>query len=267
MKRFLSVISAMLLVSCGGTTVDQQPEPVDEPATVRVQRGPITSVLVVPGVVTANPQFVIEAPTAGQLTWKEDLAPDMQVSEDLAMGTLNGEPITSPASGRIGELLVPDSTEVAARIPIATVSYQGFGVRTVVPVAEQYRLYDGTVAGRVNIEGGPAGVMCQPVPILDGAAEPGAGVTVECLLPPDAPVIAGLTAKVGLTTGSVDSALLLPVSAVAGRVGTGEVTRVAADGSHERVSVVLGITDGAHIEILDGLAEGDTVLAIAPTLS
>jgi hypothetical protein len=51
---------------------------------------------------------------------------------------------------------------------------------------------------------------------------------------------------------------------VQGSVQHGNVWLVGADGATEQRAVVLGLTDGAQVQIAEGLAEGDTVLEYAP---
>ena len=59
--------------------------------------------------------------------------------------------------------------------------------------------------------------------------------------------------------------LLLPLSVIAGRQGKGMVT-VINDGKQIQTEVMLGATDGAYIEILSGVNEGDTISSIPPNL-
>ena len=61
-------------------------------------------------------------------------------------------------------------------------------------------------------------------------------------------------------------ALILPVTAVAGRLTSGQVSRRDGD-SFATVNVKLGASDGTSIIILDGLEEGDMVSATAPNLT
>ena len=61
-------------------------------------------------------------------------------------------------------------------------------------------------------------------------------------------------------------ALILPVTAVAGRLASGQVSRRDGD-SFATVNVKLGASDGTSIIILDGLEEGDMVSATAPNLT
>ena len=59
--------------------------------------------------------------------------------------------------------------------------------------------------------------------------------------------------------------LLLPLSVIAGRQGKGSVT-VIKNGERVQTDVMLGATDGAYIEILSGVEEGDVVSSIPPNL-
>ena len=52
---------------------------------------------------------------------------------------------------------------------------------------------------------------------------------------------------------------------IAGRQGKGMVT-VINDGKQIQTEVMLGATDGAYIEILSGVNEGDTISSIPPNL-
>ena len=265
--------------------------------TVQVEVRSITSVVVVDGIVTATPDFVVQAPSAGQVAYSSaiqhasalllgsaglasqggsvvstsgdstmaDMTP-LAVAADTELGSVAGTAFTSPASGQITAVLVENGATVAARIPLIEVRYSGFGVTVTVPSEDQYRLYDGAMSAKTNVDGGPAGVDCHIVALPSGTqANSGtSGVPIVCLLPLDTPVVDGLSAKVGLTTAQKTDVPALPVQAVSGRAGQGEVTRVNADGSESVVSVGLGVTDGSYIEITAGLNVGDTVLAYAP---
>lgn len=87
------------------------------------------------------------------------------------------------------------------------------------------------------------------------------GMRVVCIPPADIRLINGADATIEVVTASVTDALVLPVAAVAGRQGTGQVTVVLPDGTTEIREVVLGLTDGEVIEIKEGL-EGDETIAV-----
>ncbi len=227
--------------------------------TVKVKPRNITSTVVVDSTVGAQPEFFIESPTRGVVTLREEVVTGGQVVEGTSLGEVDGEAILAPASGTITDVSVDSGSTVAERVPLLAVAYEAFGVAVAVPVEQQYRLYDGAWSARVNITAGPSGQECLLVP----DAAPTAPPSVLCLLPKDAPVVSGLAAKVGLSTGGADNVLSLPLQAVSGRAGSGEVTVVGPDGERSVVSVTLGISDGVYIEVV-GLEEDVEVLSLAP---
>src|SRR5690606_40181606 len=125
--------------------------------------------------------------------------------------------------------------------------------------------------------GGPAPVTCTGLRMgaaatpggtpEEGAADPGAGgssASVTCAVPGDVTVFAGLAAELEITAGSVEGALVVPVTAVLGRVEQGKVWVVGEDGEPEERAVTLGLTDGSVVQVTEGLAEGDEVLEFVP---
>ena len=89
--------------------------------------------------------------------------------------------------------------------------------------------------------------------------------TLQCLIGKDIDVKPGQSATVVITAETRKDVLLLPLSVIAGRQGKGMVT-VINDGKQIQTEVMLGATDGAYIEILSGVNEGDTISSIPPNL-
>lgn len=159
-----------------------------------------------------------------------------------------------------------------------------------------YRLLDPPDRVRALIDGGPAGFDCAwaglgtasggdagpaatpaatPVesaihgflPALAGDEEasgadgiPTSGVTMRCEIPDDVRVVAGLTGTMVLQMEKPSEAMALPVSAVVGSEGQGQVVVVDDDGSTSVRPVELGTADAFWIEITDGLEPGEQVL-------
>jgi hypothetical protein len=240
---------------------------------IQVTLGSLTSVVVTDGVVVASPQYTVNAPATGIVSFDQicfDKLPSTKSGIELA--TVDGKAVTMPATGTLSAVLVPDKAEVTQGLPLLTISYAGFGITTAIPVDDQYRLYTGPQSAKVNITAGPGGIAC-PVVTPPVSLEPAEGVNgstvnvpVLCLLPEGTSVVAGLSARVGITTGSRTNVPVIPVGAVSGRAGQGEVTKINADGSRQVVTVGLGMTDGVNIEVTSGLTVGDTIAAIAPGL-
>jgi RNase P/RNase MRP subunit p29 len=91
------------------------------------------------------------------------------------------------------------------------------------------------------------------------------GSMLSCLIGKDQNVRPGQKGTVVLSATQRENTVVLPLSAVAGRTDKGRVVKV--DGSKTReIEVKLGATDGANIEILSGLKDGDTVAAVSPDI-
>jgi len=279
--RARPVLFALALISVAGCSTASDPTmPIMPdgagPTTVQVALGSITSVVVVDGTTVASPHFAIVAPSGGVVRFAAVVnAPEATTGAGSVIAEVSGQNAAMPAPGTLLKPLVADGAQVAAGLPLVTAEYAGFGVMTLVPVEDQYRIYDGPSSAKVNVTGGPGGVDClivdaepqggQPEGLGGGqAASP--GTPVLCLLPLDAPVRAGLAVRAGFTTGARTDVLVIPVGAVSGRAGQGEVTKVDPSGGRARVTVGLGLTDGSNIEVTSGLNVGDTIVSVAPGL-
>lgn len=161
--------------------------------------------------------------------------------------------------------------DVVGSVAPGTLSVQG----TLTP-DQQYRLIDAPDEATVTLKGGPAPFVCTGLRIGAAAQDPAApedpaapaatpsSGTVTCAVPAGVTAFPGLGADVEIVNGTADGALLVPVTAVQGSVQNGNVWLVAADGSTEERAIVLGLTDGEQVQVVEGLAEGDTVLEYAP---
>jgi multidrug resistance efflux pump len=88
---------------------------------------------------------------------------------------------------------------------------------------------------------------------------PGFGFAAPITLPQtDARLVPGMKASVKIEAGKIEDVLVIPVAAVSG----GKVS-VKKDGKIEDRAVVLGKSDGEKVEVKEGLAVGDEILARA----
>jgi RND family efflux transporter MFP subunit len=76
------------------------------------------------------------------------------------------------------------------------------------------------------------------------------------------PVRLGMTADVDVVTDSAEDALLVPNRAIEAdrQAGRYYVNRQRADGTTERLEVIIGLRDEVNTQILEGLQEGDIVV-------
>src|SRR5699024_6882237 len=125
------------------------------------------------------------------------------------------------------------------------------------------------------IDGGPTGFDCAWVglaPATGGgdvamagqeiSAEDAASVTMRCEIPDDIRVVAGMSGTMALEMEEPAAAMALPLSAVVGTAGQGQVVVVQDDGSTEVRPVDLGRSDTFWIEVTNGLEPDEQVLEV-----
>ena len=125
------------------------------------------------------------------------------------------------------------------------------------PADVAYKLLDPPVAVKALIAGGPTGFDCAWAGL--GQAADGS-VTMRCRIPADVRVVAGLTGTMVLQMGQPTTTQALPVTAVVGAAGQGQVVVVNPDGTTSVRLVDLGISDVFWIEITSGLDPSESVL-------
>ena len=115
---------------------------------------------------------------------------------------------------------------------------------------------------------GPGGpVLVAPVqPVPGPEASEATGLRLVCVPPARVKMINGASATLEVITERAKNALVLPVEAVAGSQGRGQVEVVRPDGTREIREVRLGLTDGKVIQIRSGLAEGEIVAVPGPNI-
>lgn len=244
------------------------------PRLVTVTSGTLVPTLSGDGTVHAGAVFAVTAPVAG--VFEPSVGSGDTVAAQQELGKVGDTPIVVPVEGRITSL-ADAGANVPSNYPIATISYTGFSLELDATRLLRMIGSSDTLSGRFQITDGQGPTECAAVmpvsaasanndqPVQDAGSADGSS-RLTCLIAKDVNVREGESGTVVLTATALQHSLLLPVSAVAGRSGTGTVTRVS-DGKHEQVKVTLGASDGARIIITSGLNEGDQVLAEAPNLT
>ena len=92
------------------------------------------------------------------------------------------------------------------------------------------------------------------------------GLRLVCTAPPDTKLINGAAVTLKIVTQTAANALVVPVEAVAGGQGKGQVEVVNGDGSTQVVDVVLGLTDGKVVEVKSGLTGEEELSVPGPNL-
>lgn len=126
---------------------------------------------------------------------------------------------------------------------------------TISPADQAYRLLHDPVGVKALIVGGPAGFDCA----WNGLVNTPSGLMMQCVIPDDIEVVAGLQGTMVLQLDDAADVTGLPVSAVVGTNQTGQVIVLHDDGSAEVRQVDLGRNDTFNVEITGGLDEGEEV--------
>ena len=236
--------------------------------TVSVIRGTITPTVSTQTTIVPAVPFIISSPENGIFNSAVEL--EEKITAGQIIGTVNGKELKSPVDGTITSI-APSNESVPSNYPVAIVQYTGFALNveadnflsTLPEYAElkaKFQVYDGV---------GPTDMIAVVSPAADENAftgiVPQKGI-LQCLISQTVDVKSGQSATVVITATTRNDVLILPLSVIAGRQGTGLVTVITPNGERVETKVTLGVTDGANIEILSGLEEGDVVSATPPNL-
>lgn len=232
-----------------------------------VVRGTITPTVSAQTTIAPAVPFIIASPENGEFHTK--IETEEKITAGQVIGMVNGKELKSPVDGTITSI-APSGESVPADYPVVTIQYTGFALNieaenflsTLPEYADlkaKFQVYDGV---------GPTEVIAVVSPAAEGDAFTGIVQQegVQCLIAQNVNVKSGQSATVVITAETRKDVLMLPLSVIAGRQDTGTVTVVTPDGKGVQTKVTLGATDGANIEILSGLEEGDIVSATPPNL-
>ncbi|WP_435107612.1 peptidase M23 [Nocardiopsis synnemataformans] len=190
----------------------------------------------------------------------------------------------APAAGTVSgleDVLVGDVLEPGA--VVAKVAPEAFRAVASIPPNDLYRFYEDPGDILLQIDQGPPAAACEflslgtaggggAVPEAgggedaggDGSGGSGGGAELACRVPADLEVFEGVLGQLSVSTGAAANALIVPVTAVRGTAGSGEVVVVGEDGTEETHEVELGVSDGSSVEVTEGLSVGERVLDPIP---
>jgi hypothetical protein len=273
--------------------------------TVKPSRQDLTSKVSLAGKVTLNPVFGLVAPVAGQVRYVEVKPPTGTPTKPTRAATVvaggKSYNVDVPAGALFAGRLVDDRSTVTAGMPIVSAKYVGYGIVADIDGGQAYQISDSLTSVQAQIKSGPGPFPCGvlgtiaalpagtiPEPPAPSAPPSGApvkpgpppdqkdnknstpsdatGMRLVCTAPADVKLINGASATVEVVTAKATNVLVLPVEAVAGLQGKGQVDVVRPDGTRETREVVLGLTDGKVVEIRSGLTGDETIAVPGPSL-
>ncbi len=222
-----------------------------------VRRATITPVITLPGVVQNATTYQISARMAGVFR--------LNGTSGLVEGA-HGEqsPVAFRNSDRNRTFLVPPGAPVVTSLPVAQATYSNYALVAPVTGANLLKLRSVPESAKGQVTGSGKPFDCTLLDPYPSAGASGKSF-VACVIPPDQQVLDGFAGVLALRFPTVKDALVLPVEAVAGSIGSASVFLETAHGVQER-PITVGATDGLSIVVTSGLNAGDKVQVPSPSL-
>jgi hypothetical protein len=271
--------------------------------TAKPTRQDLTNKVSLTGKVALGPTFGLVAPIDGEVRYLDVKTPTGTPTKPTKVANIwaggKATAVEVPAGAVFSGRLVDDRSKVTTGMPIVSARHVGYGIVADIDGAQAYQVSDTLQSVTVQIKNGPGpfpctvlgtlaalppGVIPEPKapavnPSASAAPPPqnqqgqqqqqpseSTGMRLVCTGPADAKLINGAAATVEVITAKASGVLVLPVEAVAGSQGKGQVEVIKADQSREIREVTLGLTDGKVIEIKSGLTEDETVSVPGPSI-
>jgi len=239
---------------------------ITDPVVV-VERGPVVNSLSLGGNVARDEDYAVRSEVNGTVL-AVHVGEGASVTAGQKLFTIRQDDprkdidVLAPEAGDISEIALVKGQTTSVGTETYTLTPARYHLLATVDPVQLYRLVNAPSEATVTITGGPAPFACTGVGVqvtAEGTAN------VRCAIPADQTVFAGLPATIDLALGQVDDALVVPVTAVQGGAGSGNVWVDAGDGTEpEERAVKLGVNDGVIVEVTEGLAEGDSIRQFVP---
>ena len=292
----LVVLASTSLSACSSSSDPNEQEPLthtNTTQTVTVERTNITPTISEKTTIEKAKPFVATTNAPG--TFRAWVKLGQNVKAGQTLGYAGGEAVLAPADATV-TALHQGTSPLPAHYPVVSLHANNFSLTIPALSFLASTNYNPAISGKFQIVGGAGPTNCAAIVFTEGEVDTTTDTTTaptaqpdtnndreapapqniptpgtlsgeaQCLIPLDIAVATKQQAVAVLNGTLRENTLTLPVSAVAGRVNKGHVTKINDDGTREEKEITLGINDGGRIEILDGLNEGDTVSALPPNL-
>jgi hypothetical protein len=197
--------------------------------------------------------------------------PQLRCRLDPQVTTFVGLPVqVSVADLRLQGQVVPPREPAGHDTGGRLIARTGLDVVASVPASDLHRMPAEVTTLSVRIQHGPV-TDCTFVSFAanigpGGDADGGGDPQLRCRLGAEVATYVGLPAQIAVTVAAVEGVVALPLTAVDGSTGTGEVYLRIAHDEWRWQRVELGVNDGRRVEVTSGLSAGDVVADPAPSI-
>lgn len=270
-----------------GTAVNDSAH-TQQKSSVTVERSPITPVLTLAGTVVGSSAIQIRKPVPGQ-EWHQKVPAGEQVTVGQVIAEAGPHKVVAEVAGRIHWSPKPDVNNPA--LPLGVISTEQIAVQITLPPSAPVGFHLQPSGARIQLLSGSGVNECSwigPAAPTRGDVQPrasteNAGSNPEpstesaggaathtrrliCLPNAELKTSLGDQATVVVRGKTIEDAVVVPISAVAGRGERGTVI-VQGQGEPQIVEVSLGAQDGARVQILAGITAGATIASTPYDLS
>lgn len=173
--------------------------------------------------------------------------------------------ITSPISGTIMTLGFSAGDEISSSSPIAVISNPAEAYISVSIVQEDVTALELGQQAQITLDAFPDQTFTGLLDSMSVQPSRSGGSTVSYTVDtrfdtPDAKFFEGMTGDVTFITTQLKDVLIVSNRAITNTDGVQTVKVKLEDGTNEDREITTGFSDGRNVEVLSGLAEGDTVL-------
>jgi hypothetical protein len=268
--------------------------------TIKPTRRDLANKVPLSGKVVLNPTYGLTSPVDGEIRYLDVRPPARTPTRATRVATVwddddKAHYIEVPAGSAFAGRLVDDRADVKVGMPVVSAKYAGYALVADLDGGQAYQIAGAVGSVTAQIKNGPGPFPCSMLgtiaarpagsvpeePVASSSAsgapvgprEPGneqnsepTGLRLVCTAAPDIKMINGAAATFEVITQQASNVLTLPVEAVAGRQGKGQVDVVGPDGQRQTREVELGLTDGKVIEIKSGLTGEENIAVPGPNL-
>ncbi|WP_309132177.1 hypothetical protein [Brevibacterium sp.] len=198
--------------------------------------------------------------------------------------------VVAPDDGTVGDFQIELGDSVSADTEVTELRKRSFTARAAIEPADLYRIPQLPETAAITITDGPKPFDCEklrldqgdgtvrgsaagtpggadgesPAPEGSGSGDSSEGPQLTCTIPSTVTVYNNLALTMVVEAGSVEDAIVVPVTAVRGLTDAGTVWVVDETGASQEREIEVGLNDGAMVEVKKGLEEGEQIEEFVP---